>query len=528
MDSPQSALVSTAARVSTSAVNRIPYVLVVLAVALTFQGSRGLWEPDEGRYATAAIEMVDRGDWIIPSLHGLIFLDKPPAIYWSVMAGTKLLGQNEWGARLGHALAFAATAFILGAWSKRSGYGGSGHLAGAVYATTLLPVLAANVLTPDTLLTFCTTAVCFSYWRYRTASADVSRWLWALVGGLALSGGLLSKGPACLIFVAPVVVHVVWEGDWRKYARRPEVWIGGAIGVTIGAAWYMEVWREYPLSLGYFFDNQVAGRLWEDSYNRNFEWWKPLRIYGPVLLIGSMPWSLFHLKDVALGGRAALRRGAEFVTKDSLGRLLLLSVVLPLFILIAAQSRLELYVLPVFPYLAMLAAARWGRRASRRSRSLTIAGAAVLLIGLKTVGSSLMTERDTRRIAERLHQAQVPSAACIGAVEKRVHGLGFYGFERVTWHTLWPQEYPYFERARLLEEDLASLIEDCGSPLWLVSRPAVEQAVRTVTEAGGLSCAPVVAEGRLVILLCFLTEHRPSSALPAAQIEPWSGIDLAT
>ena len=44
-----------------------------------------LLEPDEGRYAQIAREMLQRGEWIVPHLQGEPYLDKPPLFYWLVM-----------------------------------------------------------------------------------------------------------------------------------------------------------------------------------------------------------------------------------------------------------------------------------------------------------------------------------------------------------------------------------------------------------------------------------------------------------
>src|SRR5512135_2917555 len=89
-------------------------VLALLAFALAFQGARGLWEPDEGRYAGIAARMLLSGDFIHPSFNDEVrHYAKPPLTYWSIAAGVALLGANEWGARLAHALAFAATVLLL-------------------------------------------------------------------------------------------------------------------------------------------------------------------------------------------------------------------------------------------------------------------------------------------------------------------------------------------------------------------------------------------------------------------------------
>src|SRR5881409_181921 len=61
----------------------------------------GLWERDEGRYADAAREMLDSGDFVTPRINGTVFLDKPPLVYWVTAASLAALGHNEVGARFG-------------------------------------------------------------------------------------------------------------------------------------------------------------------------------------------------------------------------------------------------------------------------------------------------------------------------------------------------------------------------------------------------------------------------------------------
>ena len=93
--------------------HRPPWWLVVLLVAMAFafQGTRGLWDPDEGRYSSGGIHMQQSGDWLIPTVDGETpHLTKPPVTYWALAASFALLGHNEWAARLPGALPDAALA----------------------------------------------------------------------------------------------------------------------------------------------------------------------------------------------------------------------------------------------------------------------------------------------------------------------------------------------------------------------------------------------------------------------------------
>ncbi|MBZ0090134.1 MAG: hypothetical protein K8H90_07130, partial [Thermoanaerobaculia bacterium] len=80
-------------------------LLALFAFALAFQGSRGIWDPDEGRYTAVALNMLRSGDWFTPTLsHGVPHFSKPPLTYWALASSIGLFGRNEWAARLPNAL----------------------------------------------------------------------------------------------------------------------------------------------------------------------------------------------------------------------------------------------------------------------------------------------------------------------------------------------------------------------------------------------------------------------------------------
>ncbi|HYX29581.1 MAG TPA: phospholipid carrier-dependent glycosyltransferase, partial [Pyrinomonadaceae bacterium] len=73
-------------------------------------GSLPLVGPDEPRYAEVAREMLARRDVITPTLGGLPWFEKPPLLYWLMMISYRVLGVNEYAARLGPALCGLLTA----------------------------------------------------------------------------------------------------------------------------------------------------------------------------------------------------------------------------------------------------------------------------------------------------------------------------------------------------------------------------------------------------------------------------------
>ncbi len=68
---------------------RSTWALLALLVlmAFAFQGTRGIYEPDEGRYTATAINMLKSGDWLVPTVDGEHpHLTKPPITYWALAA----------------------------------------------------------------------------------------------------------------------------------------------------------------------------------------------------------------------------------------------------------------------------------------------------------------------------------------------------------------------------------------------------------------------------------------------------------
>ena len=66
--------------------------------------ARPLFNPDEGRYAEIPREMLSGGDWVIPHLNGLDYIEKPPLQFWATALSYRLLGPSEFAARFYTAL----------------------------------------------------------------------------------------------------------------------------------------------------------------------------------------------------------------------------------------------------------------------------------------------------------------------------------------------------------------------------------------------------------------------------------------
>ena len=74
--------------------------LAWLASVATAIASRPLLPIDETRYASVAWEMWRSGQYLVPQLNGAPYSDKPPLLFWLILAGWRVVGPVELWARL--------------------------------------------------------------------------------------------------------------------------------------------------------------------------------------------------------------------------------------------------------------------------------------------------------------------------------------------------------------------------------------------------------------------------------------------
>lgn len=318
-----------------------------------------LFEPDEGRYAQIPREMLQRGDWIVPTLQGAPYLDKPPLFYWLVMSSYALLGYHAWAARLVPALAVHAsilTTYVLGRRlvGARSAWWGAALL-------TVAPAFLGmgRLLLLDGLLTLWVTLALFA--AYLAQHEARLHWGWWLGAALACGLGVLTKGPVALLLVLVplalhrhVTSHAVALG-WRPWAAF------GALAVGIALPWYvLACWCLPDFARHFLWQHNVVRFLQPFDHDR------PVWFYIPILLFGLLPLTLLApwLLRFLLSGRAedARQRCPE------LGYLLLAGGWCILFFSLSG-CKLPTYILPAFAPLC-LAAGHCVSHAGLRQRTL--------------------------------------------------------------------------------------------------------------------------------------------------------------
>src|SRR5262245_30793890 len=171
--------------------------LVIWVVVFWRLGYVSLLDPDEAHYAQLTREMVRARQWLIPTLDGVPFIDKPVLYHWLQAAAEWLFGENEFALRLPSAIAAVALIATV-RWIGQSVADRSvGNRAALFFATTPLTFALASIGVFDMLYTaFLFGAIACLLVAAATARPHLEYAGWPLV---ALA--VMTKGPVALLLI---------------------------------------------------------------------------------------------------------------------------------------------------------------------------------------------------------------------------------------------------------------------------------------------------------------------------------------
>lgn len=352
--------------------------LIVSYVCL-FDGltALGLVGPDEPRYAAISRDMAAGQDWVTPRLNGQPWLEKPILFYWAAASGYRVVGDSEMAARLPSALSAAMTSLIL-AWLAWRVYGATTvALVLVVFPTTLSTFAFARGATPDMLFASLLALTMMTAARLTVEPSDrPSRWQMAFGGTLGLA--LLAKGPVGILLAAGSLA--LWGLAARRLSRltalaHPLIWVTFAI---VGLPWYVLSAIRNPEFVEVFLIDHNLNRFLTPVFQHQQPFW----FFGPILVLGLVPWSAFLLP----GLRRAwlLWRTGELAGSPSL--YVGCWALCPILFFSLSSSKLPGYILPAIPAAALLLARTMAGFLDRTDRDARwpLLGTAAVLAGLAT------------------------------------------------------------------------------------------------------------------------------------------------
>ena len=340
-------------------------LLPALAAALCLAGIVGhdLWTPDEPRVCCISKTMWQTRDWAVPRLAGEIFIEKPPLYFWLCGACGHLFGTlfgHVGAARLSCSLCALGT-LAAAAWMAWLLRGRRRDALWAVLVLATMPqfLLEMHWMRTDVLLAFCVAAsTAFLVLAYRHGRP------WALLpAGLAAAGAFLAKGPIGWILIAPAALPLAFHALLSERGRPArKTWflahlLAALLALGLAGLWVLAIYRHPDPAAwkAWFWDNQIGRTTGTATALGHHNPWA-IHYYVVLLPVVLGPWFPHLVHALVLRVRrfrappwkTLLSTPAFFLACWGFGGLLLLTI---------PSTKRGVYLLPLYPAYALLAAA---------------------------------------------------------------------------------------------------------------------------------------------------------------------------
>ncbi len=353
------------------------YFALIFIAILPILLLRDFTADNELKYLSIADEAIENSNIFAFYNHGEPYADKPPLYLWFVMLGKIIFGKHVmFYLSLLSVIPAFVTAWIMGKFTGRvltERERGSTLLMLFTTAFFLAPII---VLRMDMLMTMFITLALYTFYRmyeYNTTEPEYGaglqrkrQWLLPLYIFLAL----FSKGPVGLML--PLAAIVVFLAVSRRLGT-----IGKYLGyrcwlllLALCALWFTGVYidggREYLNNLLF---HQTLDRAVDAFHHK-----KPVYYYLVTYWFTMAPWSLLSFAAIITAYR-------ERLINNSLPRFFITVFLTALVMLSFISSKLEIYLLPAFPFLVFFTAMVIGKK-SNLALKASVALPAALFIAI--------------------------------------------------------------------------------------------------------------------------------------------------
>ncbi|GAK55424.1 hypothetical protein U27_02257 [Candidatus Vecturithrix granuli] len=340
----------------------LPHVLLLLIVcAIVFGfklGDYDFWgRHGEARRAEVSREMVVSGNWLVPHLNGEPFVTKPPLYYWAAAAMFELTGRfDELSARIPSVIAGTLGVFVTYCWANAMFSARIGCFAGIILATSFLYGGMARTAGLDMMLTLFTTAALYfftlGYLRRQIAANLSGKWNLStgmyLLSAFCIGLATMTKNP--IGFAVPLLAigaFILLTRDFKLLLETKPWWLL-LVFLLVVLPWFVMVYARVPD----FFDilhQETLGRYIDPEGTPHYE---PFYYYIPAL--GAFaPWVIF-LPGMII---SLISKKLHQISRSHL--LIIVASVTTFLLFSSVGSKREYYLLPIYPFLAILVAKYW-------------------------------------------------------------------------------------------------------------------------------------------------------------------------
>lgn len=313
------------------------YVLAVLPIFIF----RDFTLDNELRYLSIADEALSNGSIFTFTNHGIPYADKPPLYLWIVMLGKFLLGKHSmlFLGIFSYAPALVVL-YIMDKWVKNVLSENERLLGQLMLITSGYFIGAALVLRMDMLMCMFIVLSLYTFFRmYSGAGRQRDTILFPFFVFMAI----FAKGPVGIIIpLISTTVFLIIKGEIKTIGIYWG-WKTLVILLTLCGAWFVGVYAEGGSQ---YLDNLLFNQTINRAVN-SFHHKEPFYYYLKVIWYSLAPRSLLYVGILVMGLKKRL------ATTD-LERFFLVVALSTFVILSLFSSKLEVYMLPAFPFFAYI------------------------------------------------------------------------------------------------------------------------------------------------------------------------------
>jgi len=320
--------------------------ILLLAGFCTFLFSYGIAQfgligADEPRYAQVAREMLERGDWVTPTLGGRAWLEKPPLYYWQAMLVYSVLGVSDAAARIPSAL--DATLLVLAIYLFFRKFRSGVAVDAALIAASCTGIVGySRAASMDMGLTASFAIGMLTWWAWRESGKRI--YLSGFYICLAL--GMLAKGPVGpFLAAAAIMLYSIAVRERRLIAKT--LWVPGILlFLAVALPWYVAVQMRNPQFYREFILEHNLARFSTNLYHHPEPFW----YYLPVFLLAMVPWIVFVTVAFAQSVRVWwTERRSECDLELQFRVFACCWLITPVLFFSISRSKLPGYILPAVP-----------------------------------------------------------------------------------------------------------------------------------------------------------------------------------
>jgi len=321
---------------------RFPGYLLWIAIAYGF----GLWKlhplltGDQKVYLNVVLEMWERNDWIQPWLHEAHNFNKPPFLYWMVLASWKFFGLSWFSTHLPGVLALLGTCYFLGKIGEEYKVSPAENVAPLAFAGCFGTFTYALSIQMEIWLVLLITGAWYAWMQFEKKRSL----LWGLMT-FSWAGMLcVVKSPLhFVLWLGGLLLYLVFSGKF-SYLRSLRAWFCLMVGTLIGLTWYGIIFVEDPVEFTtQYLKNENLAKATVGGGSLLNMWFDTVVSWMPISLL--LIWAILKLGTLLWAFMVDHRRRYAMVLGWSLPPILFFSIF---------PYRTETYLFIILPGLCLL------------------------------------------------------------------------------------------------------------------------------------------------------------------------------